>query len=199
MLENEVRIKSKQELKEWLRYEMSMYCKSKVGMLKSFFACAETSILIRHQILLRKAEYYINTGHTIVGNIYRIRLNRLQNRYGMHIPLNCCGKGFRIVHVGPILINGNARIGKDCAFHINTAVVAGGTNDEAPYLEDGIVVGVGAVILGKVKIASNVAIGANAVVNKDVTESNVTVAGVPAKKISDNGRLDWNKKSREIR
>ena len=35
-------------------------------------------------------------------------------------------------------------------------------------------------------IADYVAIGANAVVNKDVTEETVAVAGVPAKKISDN-------------
>lgn len=34
----------------------------------------------------------------------------------------------------------------------------------------------------------------NAVVNKDVTEKNVAVAGVPARKISNSGTLHWNKK-----
>lgn len=38
------------------------------------------------------------------------------------------------MHLGPILINGRATIGKDCTFHVNTAVVAGGTNDDLPTL-----------------------------------------------------------------
>jgi len=45
-----------------------------------------------------------------------------------------------------------------------------------------------------VYIANNVAIGANALVNKSVEEENIAIAGVPAKKISNNGRLEWNKK-----
>ncbi len=32
-----------------------------------------------------------------------------------------------------------------------------------------------------------------AVVNKDVLESNIAVAGVPPRKISNNGRKTWNK------
>lgn len=63
-----------------------------------------------------------------------------------------------------------------------------------PTLDDGVIVGVGAVVLGGIYVAKNVAIGANAVVNKDITEENIAVAGVPAKKISNNGRLEWNKK-----
>lgn len=98
------------------------------------------------------------------------------------------------MHVGPVLINQNAELGEDCALHINTAIVASGIDNSVPILEDRIVVGVGAVILGGVRIAKNVAIGANAVVNRDVIEENVAVAGVPAKKISNNGRLEWNKK-----
>lgn len=43
-------------------------------------------------------------------------------------------------------------------------------------------VGTGAKILGGVKIANNVAIGANAVVVKDILEPKTTHAGVPAKK-----------------
>lgn len=50
--------------------------------------------------------------------------------------------------------------------------------------------------MGGVRIADNVAIGANAVVNKDVLENDVTVAGVPAKKISDKGRSGWAKEAR---
>ena len=41
-------------------------------------------------------------------------------------------------------------------------------------------------MFGKIKIGDNTAIGANSVVNKSFEEGNCTIAGVPAKKISDN-------------
>ena len=42
-------------------------------------------------------------------------------------------------------------------------------------------------LLFLISISFLTAIGANAVVNKDILEEHVTVAGVPAKKISDKG------------
>jgi len=120
----------------------------------------------------------------------------MQYKYAMHVPLNCCGKGFLIIHIGPLLINDKASFGEDCSVHVNTMFVAGGTNDGAPQIGNNVVVGVGAVVLGPVKIADYVAIGANAVVNKDVLEENVAVAGVPAKVISKNGTKEWNKKDK---
>lgn len=87
------------------------------------------------------------------------------------------------MHLGPILVNRKVVGGKNIALHINTSLVAGGTDDEAPILEDGIVIGVGAVVLGSVRLACNIAVGANAVVNKSFDEENIAVAGVPAKKL----------------
>lgn len=44
----------------------------------------------------------------------------------------------------------------------------------------------GARIIGDISIASNIAIGANAVVTKSFLEEGITIAGIPAKKISNN-------------
>lgn len=52
------------------------------------------------------------------------------------------------MHLGSILTNGNVKIGKDCALHINTAFVAQGVSSAAPQLGDGVVAGVGSVVLG---------------------------------------------------
>jgi len=41
--------------------------------------------------------------------------------------------------------------------------------------------------MGEITIANGVAIGANSVVNKSIHEQNITVAGVPAKKVSNKG------------
>lgn len=53
----------------------------------------------------------------------------------------------------------------------------------APRLGDNVYIGPGAKIFGPIEIGDNVAIGANAVVNKSFPDS-VTIAGVPAKIIS---------------
>lgn len=64
----------------------------------------------------------------------------------------------------------------------------GATNgeDQAAKLGDNVFIGSGAKIIGNIQIASDVAIGANAVVVNDVLEPGITVGGVPAKKISNN-------------
>ena len=162
------------------------------GGIRFILPISESDILRKHQILLRKTEYYSNAGNKIIAKLYKLRLALMQNRYAIHIPINTCGRGLKLMHVGPILINGRVSIGQNCVLHINTALVAGGTNDEVPHLGDGIVVGVGAVILGGVNIADNIAVGANAVVNKSFDESDIAIAGVPAHKVSNNGRTKWN-------
>lgn len=190
MLTKDKIIDSKDKLDDWLKYELLPYGRSSV---LSFLGIREVDILRKHQLLLRKTEYYLNTGHKILYLISRIKLRKLQNKYCLHIPLNCCGRGLRIMHTGPILMNNRVTVGENCRFHINTALVAAGTNDDVPTLGDGVVMGIGAVALGGIYIADNIAIGANAVVNKSFTEENISIAGVPAKKISDHGSKTWGR------
>lgn len=192
MLPKEKWLNTKDQLKEWLRIELRPYPRGLQGLLPT-----EGAILKRHQVLLRKTEYYTNSGKKLLAAFYKLRLRRLQCRHALHIPLNVCAKGMRIMHLGPVLINGNASIGEFCSLHINTSIVAGGLDSSAPVLGDRVIVGVGAVVLGGVRVADYTAIGANAVVNKDITEENTAVAGVPAKKISNNGSRAWNQQSKE--
>ena len=56
----------------------------------------------------------------------------------------------------------------------------------APSIGNNVFLGSGCKVIGKVTIADDCAVGANAVVVKDVLEKGITVAGVPAKKISNN-------------
>ena len=51
-----------------------------------------------------------------------------------------------------------------------------------PTLQDNVVVGSGAQVLGPIKVGKNAKIGANAVVTKDVPENGVMV-GIPAKNV----------------
>ena len=102
------------------------------------------------------------------------------------------------MHLGQILVNGRAKIGRACVIHINTALVARGNSDRVPRLGNDIVIGLGVTIVGDVTLANGSAIGANTVVNKSFTEENIAIAGVRAKKISNNGRRCWEKRKKRI-
>lgn len=184
-------IMNKKDLKEFLNMERSQYGISKRWI--PYLCITEQQYLWKHNYLLRKTEYHINTGHKVRGLLFKIMLNRFQNNHQLHIPTNIFDKGLRVMHLGPVLVNSKVKAGKGIALHINTSVVAAGVSNKAPVLDDGVVVGVGAVILGDVYIAKNVAIGANSVVTKSFEEENIALAGAPAKKVSNNGRLNWNK------
>lgn len=188
-------ISNKNELKHFLKIESKLY-----GMKNTripLFAIKEKHILWKHSALLRKTEYYTNINNTLMALIYRFRLLLIQNKYCLRIPRNVFDCGLKIMHLGPVLVNSNARVGKYCILHMNTGIVAGGTNDLVPCLGDNIVVGFGAVVLGGITLADDIAIGANAVVNKSFVEKNITIAGVPAKKISDTGRIGWSEENRK--
>ncbi|WP_186431546.1 serine acetyltransferase [Clostridium sp. BSD9I1] len=185
-------INNKTELKEFLEYESIKYGRKNTRM--PFICLTEQSYLYKYNVFLRKTEYYINTGKKFRGLLYKALLYRYGNDHQIHIPINTFDRGLKLMHLGPILVNGRVKGGKDISLHINTSIVAGGTNDGTPILEDGVIVGVGAVIVGDIKLAKNIAVGANSVVNKTFEEENIAIAGVPAKKISNNGRLEWNKK-----
>lgn len=186
-------IKSRKELKEYLDYEFKKYF-SKTSKFKvwlfSELLLGEKNVIWKFQKNLRKLEYFINTNKKFRGLILKIKHTRLSIKLGLHIPPNSFEKGLKIMYLGSILVNGNARIGRDCSIHINTNIVAGGNTHDAPVLGDGVVISVGASIIGGVKIGDNCVIGAGAVVTKSF-DNNVTVGGVPAKIISFNGSDSW--------
>ncbi len=193
-------ISSRQELNEFLTYEYQKYFQNLSQWKYRALLCAhdERAVIWHYQKCLRKTEYHYNTKHRLRYLLSRIKLNKLTVKYGMNIGINSCDKGLKIMHIGPILFNGNVKVGKNCSVHINTAIVARGTTDEVPVLGDDIVIGVGATILGGIQLADGIAVGAGSVVNKSFDEPEIAIAGVPARKISDNGRSKWaNRKKSE--
>ena len=73
-------------------------------------------------------------------------------------------------------------IGENCTIYQHTtfgAVHGEKNQDGAPTLGDNVMVGVGATMLGPIKIGNNASIGAHAVVINDVPD-NAVVAGIPA-------------------
>jgi serine O-acetyltransferase len=139
---------------------------------------------------LRKVEYYQNCKKSFFWKPYiyflKWRFDRLSFKMGFLIPPNVFGPGLSIPHYGTLLVNSGAQIGANCRIHnlVGIATKAGYTEKSA-IIGNNVYIGVGAVIIGDVEIADNIVIGANAVVNKSFLEPGITIAGVPAKKISD--------------
>ena len=103
------------------------------------------------------------------------------------------GKNLFIDHGMGVVIGETSEIGNNVTIYHN--VTLGGiapsinSNDQRnvkrhPTLEDNVVVGSGAQILGPITIGKNSLIGSNSVVTKNVPEKSV-MAGIPAKKVGD--------------
>lgn len=91
------------------------------------------------------------------------------------------------------MVSGNAKIGKNCRIHVCTNIGNAHSKEGigAPTLGDNVYIGPGAKLFGAIHIGDNVAIGANAVVNSSFPKGNCTIAGVPARKISDKTSAEY--------
>lgn len=80
-----------------------------------------------------------------------------------------------------VVIHPKTIIGDNCIIYQNTTLGEkhGVGNDGAPIIGNNVMIGVGSVILGPIRIGDNVKIGANSVVITDVPDNSV-VCGVPA-------------------
>jgi len=106
---------------------------------------------------------------------------------GFTIPLNVFGPGLCIAHRGTIVVNKDTRVGENCRIHACTNIGSNRGGVSAPQIGNNVYIGPGAKIFGDIRIADNIAIGANSVVNKSFYEKGISVAGVPAKKINNKG------------
>ncbi len=168
-------IQTKEQLKQALSTEARIYGK------KWYYALpvrlTERQVLYKHGLFLRKAEYAINN-RKLSRYWYLVRLLRIQTRYGISIPTNVAEEGLEIVHLGSVIINCNAHIGKNCRLH--PGVCIGANHDKAPTIGEGVYIGPGAKVFGDIVLADGIQIGANAVVNKSCDIKGAVLAGVPA-------------------
>lgn len=110
-------------------------------------------------------------------------ISNFLTRVDIH-PAAKIGRRVFIDHATGVVIGETAFIGDDCLIY--QGVTLGGVSLEKgkrhPTLENGVVVGAGAKVLGNIVIGKGSKIGANSVVVKSVP-SNCTAVGIPAKTI----------------
>lgn len=142
------------------------------------------------QILLRKCEYLRNCKKNYFSKVllsfYKLKCRNKRIKLGIQIPFNVFGPGLSIAHFGTIVVNDRCKIGKNCRIHEGVTIGATNGQNKAPTIGDNVFIGTGAKIIGDIYISDNIAIGANSVVVHSFLESNITIAGNPAKKINNN-------------
>ena len=114
--------------------------------------------------------------------LYRFFYRLIRNVYGIELPYTVkLGRRVVFEHQGTIVVHGKTVIGNECI--IRQGCTLGNRHfqkpSDAPVLGSRVNVGVGAAILGSVRIGDDANIGANSVVLEDVPAKALAV-GVPA-------------------
>lgn len=182
-------IKNKEDYLRYIKIEEENYKYSYPNFTK------ELKNIVKFQKLYRKLEYYHNCKHSPLDKLIKKYLNykfdKLSIKYGFHIPINTIEEGLCIVHTGPIYINQYAKIGKNLRIHPMTTIGKNiGKDQSSPKIGNNVWIGPGARIYGNITIGNDVVIGTNSVVNKSFN-SNITIAGIPAKIINNKKYTDY--------
>lgn len=144
---------------------------------------------------MRKCGYYSNKPKAFRPCFYwaLFRYNRLKYKFGFDIEYSTrIGEGFYLGHWGGVVIHKNAVIGKNCniSHQVTVGVDSKRSSEAAPVIGDCVYLAPGSKIFGSITLGDGCAVGANSVVNKDVP-AGVTVAGVPACVVSENGSAGY--------
>lgn len=129
---------------------------------------------------------------SVSGLFYRLIHRRMSYKYGYQIPVVTeLGAGFYIGHFGTIVISPKAVIGKNCniAHGVTVGRISAGHRKGAPTVGDYVWMGTNAIIVGGIKIGSNVLIAPGSFVNFDVPDNSIVV-GNPAKVIKKDNPVD---------
>lgn len=150
------------------------------------------------EVLLAYPGFHAIVAHRFIHPLYRWRIPFIP-RYFSHISRFLTGveihpgaeiqSGFFIDHGMGVVIGETTEIGRNCTLY--QGVTLGGTSlqhgKRHPTLEDNVVVGAGAGVIGAVVVGQNSKIAAGAVVVRDVPP-NSTVVGVPGRVVLQDGK-----------
>lgn len=137
-----------------------------------------------HAVALHRVAHWLFRGELYFLARFVNHVARLLTGIDIH-PGAKVGRNLFIDHGQGVVIGETAEIGDDVTIY--QSVTLGGTDPSNgvagkrhPTLEDGVIVGSGAAVLGPITVGPRARIGANAVVTRDVPEG-ATMVGIPAR------------------
>jgi len=187
---------TKKDLKSYLSDTKKVYHKSTPKTLKEMinrYVFPDSNY--KYMYTLRKYEYHYNNRggiHTFLIWYYARKLAKWRYRTGIELMANVAGRGLHIPH-GKVVINARTKIGDNCKIYSDVTIGIHGRYDMdgAPEIGNRVFIGSGARIIGNIRIADDIVIGANTVVVHDILEPGITVGGIPARKICNKGSYEY--------
>jgi serine O-acetyltransferase len=149
-------------------------------------------------VILSYPGFHAVTAHRLIHPLYRAgipivprflsQIVRFMTGIEIH-PGATLGTGVFIDHGMGVVIGETAEVGNNVT--LNQGVTLGGTSLERvkrhPTIEDDVIVGADALVLGAIRVGRGSKIGAGSVVVKDVPP-NSTVVGIPGRVVLQDGR-----------
>ena len=152
------------------------------GIWEIIFCYPGFQALVMHRVSHKLWKYNVPFLPRVISHMTRF-ITGIEIHPGAKI-----GKGVFIDHGMGVVIGETSIIGNRCLLY--QGVTLGGTGKEGgkrhPTLENNVVVGAGAKVLGDIRIGTNTRIGAGSVVVKNV-DSNSTVVGIPGRVVHQSG------------
>jgi serine O-acetyltransferase len=145
---------------------------SRIGLLKCLLFPG-----FRYVFFFRLASIYKKKN--ILGVMFRLILRHYSYKYGIQIPA-CTeiGSGLYIGHFGNIIVSSGATIGNNCNLSPGVTIgkVSHGEKYGYPSIGDQVWIGTNSVVVGSIKIGSNVVIAPNSFVNFDVPDNSLVIS-----------------------
>lgn len=173
---------TRQELYNCIRIEQKNYPSMSTPIQRLYaLLCQDRDYYVcKYLRLLRYTEYYyLKKKHSAINYIPYIFFKHRKNKLGriLNIDMGECAfaPGLYIAHTN--IIVGSAQIGNNCKLHGQNCIGSGakiGNNCE---------LWVGARIIGPSHLADGITVAAGAVVVNSFDEENITIGGVPARKL----------------
>lgn len=139
----------------------------------------------RFVYLKQKCEFW-RTQNKLYFCFWYLIYRKYKIKYLLDIPASVkIGPGFKIEHIGNIVINPSAKLGKNIS--ILSGVLIGaearGKRKGTPTIGNNVYLSANVVIVGNVNIGNNVLIAANTFVNFDVPDNSIVVGNkiIPSK------------------
>lgn len=179
----------KEDLKRFFRMDTSIVSKLKTLLLTQGVWAVVVYRMGAWCIVNKKTRPYLK----IVSPFLTILQKISEILTGVSIPFTAkIGKGLYIGHFGCIILSPGTIMGEYC--NLSQGVTIGqagrGGKQPTPIIGDRVYMGPGAKIFGGIIIGNDVAIGANAVVTKDLPDNSVAV-GIPAEVINYKSSRDF--------
>lgn len=147
--------------------------KNKWGKRKGLMALPQYKFVY----LKRKCEYW-RSKNKLIFIFWRLIYQHYETKYLMDVSAKTIiGKGFKIEHLGGVVINPDAKLGNDVTI-LNNVLIGmekRGKRTGSPDIGNKVYIASGAVITGKIKVGNNVLIAANSFVNFDVPNNSIVI------------------------